>query len=126
MGRPHEIPGTVKTDRSVGAKIGFPTINLRDINVVIPSPGIYAANCIVREQCLAAAAYIGERPTMGAGFAVEAHLLDFEGDLYGQRVSLQFLERIRDDRKFESADQLTRQIARDISYIRSVLGARHG
>jgi riboflavin kinase / FMN adenylyltransferase len=126
LGRPHEVSGTVKEDRAVGAKMGFPTINLTNINVVIPKPGIYAALCDTDGDVFPAAAYIGDRPTMGAGFSVEAHLLDFDGDLYGQRVTLKFIERVRDDQKFDSAEALTRQIEADVSAIRGILETRHG
>jgi riboflavin kinase/FMN adenylyltransferase len=121
LGRPHEIPGVVKLDRAMGSKMGFPTINLEGIRVVIPKPGIYAAVCETQGKNHPAAAYIGDRPTMGAGFAVEAHLLDFEGDLYGERVFLRFIKRIRDDVKFNSKEALTRQIEADIACVRKVL-----
>ncbi len=126
LGRPHEIPGTVKEDRSMGAKMGFPTINLDEISVVIPKPGIYAAECLHKDATFPAAAYIGDRPTLGTGFAVEAHLLDFSGDLYGERVSLKFIERIRDDQKFDDTAVLVRQIEQDIARIRDILECRRG
>jgi riboflavin kinase / FMN adenylyltransferase len=109
----------------VGKSMGFPTINLTDTKVMLPGPGIYAALCDIGGNVLKAAAYIGSRPTMEAGFAVEAHLLGFEGDLYGERVTLRFVEHIRNDKKFQSPDELKRQIADDISRIQTVLESEH-
>lgn len=125
LGRCHEVSGIVVKDRSVGKSIGFPTINLTDTKVMLPGPGIYAALCDVQGEAVKAAAYVGSRPTMDAGFAVEAHLLDFAQELYGQRVTLRFLEHVRDDRRFDSPEALVRQITDDIARIRTVLWTEH-
>jgi len=121
LGRPHEIPGTVMPGRKEGRSLGFPTINLGDVRVLVPGPGIYAAQCVIGGDIEMAAAYIGDRPTMGHGFSIEAHLLDYDKDLYGQRVVLRFIERVRDDMKFENLDELKEQMSRDVDLIREIL-----
>ena len=126
LSRSHELSGTVARGREMGGKIGFPTINLVDFQALQPGPGIYAAVCDFDGKEIKAAAYIGSRPTMNAGFSVEAHLLDFNDDLYGKRVVLRFVERIRDDQKFDSTSALVRQITLDIKRIREVLEETHG
>jgi riboflavin kinase/FMN adenylyltransferase len=88
---------------------------------MFPKPGIYAALVDIDSGTVPAAAYIGDRPTMGAGFSIEAHLLDFSGELYRARATIRFVERIRDDRKFDTTDQLAAQIASDIARIREIL-----
>jgi riboflavin kinase/FMN adenylyltransferase len=125
LGRHHEITGIVARDRQFGKKMGFPTINLNGVSVMLPKPGIYAALAEVGEKSIPAAAYIGDRPTTGSGFSIEAHLLDFEGDLYEETATLRLVERIRDDRKFNDIDQLTRQIADDIERIRGIIKKIH-
>ncbi len=121
LGRFHEVPGTVVAGHGEGAGLGFPTINLGDVKVLVPGPGIYAAQCAVDETEIMAAAYIGDRPTMGHGFSIEAHLLDYSGDLYGRRVAVRFVERVRGDEKFESPEKLAEQVARDVDRIRQIL-----
>ena len=123
LGRYHEVSGTVSRDRQLGKKMGFPTINLKNVTVMFPKPGIYAALADVGGRTVSAAAYIGDRPTMGSGFSIEAHLLDFGGDLYEESATLRFVARIRDDEKFDTTDQLTRQIAADIAEIRGILAS---
>ncbi|MCP4675722.1 MAG: bifunctional riboflavin kinase/FAD synthetase [Deltaproteobacteria bacterium] len=121
LGRPHEIPGTVMPGRKEGRNLGFPTINLGDVRVLVPGPGIYAAFCDIEDDTVMAAAYIGDRPTMGHGFSIEAHLLDYDNDLYGQRVVLRFIERVREDMKFANLDQLKEQMSRDVDLIHEIL-----
>jgi riboflavin kinase/FMN adenylyltransferase len=123
LGRPHEIAGIVVHDKGEGRGIGFPTINLSDIHVLVPQLGIYAARCNIGDRVLDAAVNIGTRPTLDHGYAVEAHLLDFKGDLYNKRVVLSFVSKVRDECKFASVDALVKQIADDVSEIRSILGS---
>jgi riboflavin kinase / FMN adenylyltransferase len=121
LGRFHEVGGTVVRDRQIGQTMGFPTINLKDVDVMFPKSGIYAALVDIDSRTVPAAAYIGDRPTMGAGFSIEAHLLDFSGELYQARATIRFVDRIRDDQKFDTTDQLAAQIASDIARIREIL-----
>ncbi|HTA35349.1 MAG TPA: riboflavin kinase, partial [Solirubrobacteraceae bacterium] len=104
-----------------GRELGFPTANIvPDDELVCPGHGVYA--------CLAdgrpAAVSIGVRPTFktGRGELIEAHLLDFDGDLYGQTLCLEFVERLRGERRFESAEALVEQMHRDVADTRELVG----
>ena len=121
LSRFHEVEGRVVGDRKLGRTFGFPTINLSEVRVQVPMNGIYAARVEIGGARHQAAVYIGDRPTQGAGFAVEAHLLDFEGDLYDRTARLLFIERIRGDMKFDSNEHLIEQIGADIASVRRIL-----
>ncbi len=123
LGRYHEVSGVVTEGRGEGEKLGFPTINLDNVKVVVPTQGIYAAYCDVDGATFQAAAYLGDRPTFGFGYSVEAHLLDCDKNLYGKRVVLRLVERIRGDMKFDSVEALTEQIAKDVGEARSLTEA---
>lgn len=126
LGRPYEIRGEVVRGRGEGRGLGFPTLNLAGVEVLVPAPGIYAAECEAGGARRGAAAYVGDRPTLGHGRSIEAHLLDFSGDLYGGRVALRFLERVRGEIRFGSVEALRRQMAIDVARIRGMLGAEDG
>ncbi len=126
LGRYHTLPGTVKTGQGQGKELGFPTVNLGDIAVLAPGPGIYAAHCDIGDSVEKAAAYIGNRPTMGFGNTIEAFLLDYSGDLYGKRIILKFIERVRGDQKFDSVESLVGQIALDVEKARELIRADSG
>jgi riboflavin kinase/FMN adenylyltransferase len=122
LGRAHFLSGVVVAGRGRGGKIGVPTANLASDTECVPSNGVYAARVVVEGSVFPAIANIGIRPTFGeAERAIEAHLLGYAGDLYGLRLRLELIERVRGERKFESAEDLTRQIARDIDYAKKVL-----
>jgi riboflavin kinase/FMN adenylyltransferase len=126
LGRCHEVPGTVEHGAGAGAGLGFPTVNLGQVEVLVPGPGIYAAECVVDGAVHGAAAYIGDRPTLGHGATLEAHLFDFDGDLYDARVTLRFIELLRQDQRFDSVDELRQQVGRDIERARRVVERWHG
>jgi riboflavin kinase / FMN adenylyltransferase len=115
LGRHPYIDGTVVPGDHRGRTIGFPTANLETQNELLPPYGVYAT--IVRVGCalLPAVTNIGVRPTFGAGGApgLEAHLLHWTGDLYGRELRLFFVQRLRDERRFESVDALKAQITED-------------
>jgi riboflavin kinase/FMN adenylyltransferase len=121
LSRRYELSGLIAKDRGVGRTLGFPTVNIENIQVMVPKSGIYAARLEVGGILLKAAVYIGERPTLDAGFAVEAHILDFEGDLYNRKATIHFVDWIREDRKFDTTSDLVCQISDDIGRIRSLL-----
>jgi len=122
LGRLHEVPGTVVRGKGdAGQALGFPTVNLDDVRVLAPGKGIYAAHCDIDGVTLKCAAYIGDRPTLGHGATLEAHLMDFDGDLYGKRVRLRFAERLRGEQKFDGIDALREQVGRDIARARLIL-----
>ena len=127
LGRPHQVRGPVVTgDRRGGAELGFPTANL-DVpaEICLPAPGIYAGWYERPDGSrLQAAVSVGRRPTFyGADgqLLVEAHLLDFSGDLYGERARLSFVHRLRDELAFDSVDALVVQMGRDVQATRELL-----
>ena len=123
LGRPHELEGEVIRGAGDGRRLGFPTANLGDLRVMAPGPGIYAARWSAAGEGGAAAVYIGDRPTLGHGSSVEAHLLDREIDLYGRRLRLDFVERLRDDRRFADRGSLAAQLGRDVEAARAAFAA---
>jgi riboflavin kinase / FMN adenylyltransferase len=122
LGRPYELTGTVLRGDRMGQKLGWPTINLRTENELIPRDGVYA--CRVELQgfpgCFDAATNVGTRPTVYENFhrVVESHVLDFRSDVYGRRVALRFYRRLRDERIFPSIMDLSAQIGRDVEATR--------
>jgi riboflavin kinase / FMN adenylyltransferase len=116
LGRPAEIEGMVVAGDARGGTLGFPTANLRpEPQLLIPVYGIYAG----ATEGHRAAVSIGTNPHYGGGERrIEAFLLDFAGDLYGRRLVLQLWERLRDERAFESEEELVAQIARDVDATR--------
>ena len=103
-----------------GQAMGWPTANLHvPVDRVLPPDGVYAARTVHDTQVYDAIAYIGTRPTFGAGERlIEVNLLDQTSDLYGQVITVQFVARVRGDHTFASADELSEQIARDVEQAR--------
>ncbi len=123
LGRPFELAGTVVEGDRRGATIGFPTANL-DVpaNLLLPGRGVYAAWADTAGGAWPAVVNVGVRPTFGGATEVaEAHLLDFDGDLYGTTLRLRFVARLRDERRFAGVDELSAQIARDVEAGRRAL-----
>ncbi len=118
LGYSFYISGKVVHGKKIGTKIGFPTANvLRDCNdKIIPKDGVYAAGIQVRGNLYSSVVNIGENPTVSdrGGTTIEAYIIDFEGDIYGEDVRVFFYRRIRDQRKFNSLSELTEAIKRDI------------
>lgn len=117
LGRAYSISAPVMEGDKLGRKIGFPTANLDATGLALPPNGVYAIHAIARGKTQRAVVNIGTRPTLGNSnppLRVEAHLLDFEGDLYGKELEIVFAEKLRDEQKFPSVDELKTQIARDI------------
>ena len=119
LGRPYRLTGTVIEGDRRGRTIGFPTANLGDVGQLLPGNGVYAGRVTVACDAYAAAISIGNTPTFGEGACkLEAHLLDFDGDLYGKSIHVDFERRLRDQCKFASAAQLTDQLNRDVESVR--------
>jgi riboflavin kinase/FMN adenylyltransferase len=116
LGRPVEVEGTVVTGDARGGTLGFPTANLAvRPELLVPANGIYAGSAAEHR----AAVSIGTNPHYGGRERrVEAHLLDFSGDLYGQRLVVELWQRLRDEQAFDSEDDLVAQIARDVDAAR--------
>ena len=120
LGRVYGIRGIVIQGMQQGRAMGWPTANLRiPADRVVPPDGVYAARTVHGTQTYDAIAYIGTRPTFGAGERlIEVNLLDQTSDLYGQEIFVQFVERVRGDYIFASADELSKQIVRDVEQAR--------
>lgn len=124
LGRPFCLRGAVVEGDKRGRTLGFPTANLAASGQVQPAPGVYACVLEVDGQLLDAVTNAGRRPTFAnAGPQIEAHVLDWHGDLYGRQVHLHFVSRVRDERKFASPGALIEQIQRDVAEARRVLTA---
>lgn len=125
LGTPHRIRGTVAGGAGRGRKIGFPTANLINIDVVVPASGVYGGIAWVDGQRFQAAIHIGPSPTFeeDGAYKLEVHLLDFDGDLYEQTLLVDFVTHIRGVSRFESADHLIQQLEQDITIIRSRLSS---
>ena len=117
LGYNYFIQGTVVGGYQVGRKIGFPTANLRvDFsNKLIPSTGVYDVRVFVNGQQRKGILNIGHRPTLnnGTDLSIEVHILDFEGDIYNQKMRIEFIGFLRPEAKFESIDELVLQIQKD-------------
>jgi len=128
LGRPHQVRGPVVTgDRRGGTELGFPTANLGiPDDICLPGPGIYAGWYDRPDGSRhKTAVSVGRRPTFyGADgeLLVEAFLLDFSGDLYGEAARLSFVHRLRDELAFDSVDDLVAQMGRDVDQARTLLG----
>lgn len=121
LGRPFAIKGTVVDGRHLGRTLGFPTANISPdpANAALPRCGVYAALAVMPDgKRLPTVVNIGHRPTVeddpeNAPVSIEAHIIDFAGYLYGAELKLLFVERLRDERKFQSVDKLRDALGRD-------------
>jgi riboflavin kinase/FMN adenylyltransferase len=115
LGRPYGIEGTVTRGRGLGRKLLYPTANLEIQNRVLPADGVYVTLTLVDGRWYRSVTNIGKRPTFGGDLEskVEAHLIDFDRDLYGQTIRVRVLHRLRGERRFAAVDELRAQIARD-------------
>ena len=121
LGRPYALSGKVVIGDKIGRKLGFPTANLDASGLILPPHGVYAAITKHNGKLYRVALNIGVRPTLAAGnqLRVEAYLLDFEGDLYGAELEIEIGEKLRDERKFSSPDELRNQIAQDVVAVKN-------
>jgi len=120
LGRPYSVLGTVVPGSRRGGGLGFPTANLDAAGLQLPPDGVYNVRVRTGDDVFRGLANLGVRPTFSSGDrrVLEVHLLDFEGDLYGREMEVEFREFLRGERKFDSADGLRAQIARDIASVR--------
>ena len=117
LGRAYSLAGTVVRGDGLGHQLGFPTANLDTAGLALPPNGVYAVHAEVRGKRHRAVLNIGHRPTLQSPapqLRVEAHLIDFAGELYGQELEVTFVEKLRPEKKFPSLADLRAQIARDI------------
>jgi riboflavin kinase/FMN adenylyltransferase len=131
LGRYFDVDGVVVPGQGRGRGIGFPTANVDTPNELRPAPGVYAVRVQVRAipgepdpVWVGGAANIGVKPTFGGTqVTVEVHLLDFSGDLYGKRLRVQFIDRLRSEQRFASVAELADQIGRDVQAAREVIAS---
>ncbi|WP_026951622.1 bifunctional riboflavin kinase/FAD synthetase [Algoriphagus mannitolivorans] len=124
LGRPYELNGLVVKGQQIGRSIGFPTANIHIPNSykLIPRDGVYAVEAKIDGLLYKAMLNIGNRPTVdGTSKTVEAHLFDFQGDLYNKQITVYFIEFIREEKKFNSLDELKNQLAKDQRIAKSIL-----
>ena len=127
LGRAFVIAGRVMDGKKIGRTIGFPTANIQVRRKRLPLSGVFAVTVSgVAAQPLPGAANIGVRPTVDDGLkpVLEVHLLDFDRDIYGMHVDVNFMHKLRDEAKFDSLDSLKAQIARDVADVRTYFNTR--
>jgi len=126
LGAPFQMRGTIVHGDKRGRTLGFPTANLVPDNALtVPGHGVYACVAEVDGERHVAAVNVGVRPTFqtGRGLLVEAFLLDFSADIYGRELRLEFLERLRGERRFDDVDALVTQMHRDVEDTRRIAAA---
>lgn len=122
LGREFELRGVIVAGEGRGRTLEFPTANLEAANQVVPADGVYAARAHIGDQSYLSALSIGNKPTFGSSpRTVEAFLIDAHADVYGREMTLSIVRRLRDQRKFDGADALRRQIAQDVEEVRKLL-----
>jgi riboflavin kinase/FMN adenylyltransferase len=124
LGRDYQVEGEVVAGKRRGRTIGIPTANVASENEIVPKRGVYAGWArLPGDETHKAVINIGTNPTFekAAVMTIEAHLLDFSGDLYGQRIAVFFTQRLRDERRFSSVDELVEAIQADIADARLLL-----
>lgn len=118
LGRAFKIDGVVIHGNKLGRQIGFPTANIQltEQNIILPPTGIYAVQVLVKDKMHNGVLSIGTRPTVtnGKNISYEVYILDFEEDIYGEKISVYFLERLRDELKLKDIDELIQYIQKDI------------
>lgn len=123
LGRPHRLKGTVVHGRRAGRELGAPTANLEVTTfAALPADGVYAASTVIDDIIYPAAVSVGIPPTFPTALSVlEVHVVGFDGDLYGHTLGVEFLAKIRDQRRFDSPGALAAQIAEDIEHVRDIV-----
>ncbi len=128
VGRPFSLHGRIVTGAGRGVKLGFPTANL-DVTPeqALPADGVYASQAYLDDQIYPAMTNIGKNPTFGSNQrTVESYILDYHHDLYGQELTIDFIERLRGEKKFDTPEELKKQIAEDVKRGKAILKTRGG
>jgi len=122
LGRAYTLRGKVIKGKSLGKKIGIPTANLEPEKELYPRNGIFAVKVLLNDRYAQGVLNIGTNPTFsGKGFSLEVHILDFDHDICGSEIELIFVEKLRDEKRFETPELLVEQIKKDIIQARKVL-----
>ncbi|OPJ57138.1 bifunctional riboflavin kinase/FAD synthetase [Alkalithermobacter paradoxus] len=121
LGRYYSLQGKVIHGMKLGRRLGFPTANIQiNEDVVIPKKGVYYTKIYFKNKVYYGATNIGLNPTIGnRSLSIETYILDFDRDIYEEEIIIHFIERIRDEKKFHSLNELTSQMKKDIEYIRN-------
>ena len=123
LGRPLSLFGTVVEGRRIGREIGFPTANVSIQNEQLPPPGVYAAHTMLHTEPLPSVVNLGRRPTVAdehGAVGLEVHVIDFYANLYGIEIEVEILEPLREERKFDSLEELRGQIEYDVARAREI------
>jgi riboflavin kinase/FMN adenylyltransferase len=127
LGRPFALGGEVIHGQQLGRTIGFPTANIsiHGVDKLIPMVGVYAASTTIQGVRYSVALNIGYRPTINGsiGLHIEAHIIDFNSDIYGKHIDLDLHERIRDEKKMNGLDALKSQLLQDVQWVRDYFSA---
>jgi riboflavin kinase/FMN adenylyltransferase len=125
LGRPYRLRGVVGTGARRGKSLGFPTANLERPETLVPGDGVYAARAVVEGRVWPAAVNIGPNPTFRETVRkVEAHLIGFEGDLYGRPIALEFIVHLRGLQKFAGPEALVEQLRQDVAEAKRLVSER--
>ncbi len=126
LGRPFSLQGQVTTGEGRGVELGFPTANLDiDPKQALPAEGVYATWAYTDDEAYQSMTNIGKRPTFGGNDrTVEVYLLNYDKNLYGRELRIEITERIRDEKRFDSVDELKKQIAEDVERGKAILDSR--
>ena len=125
LGYNYSFSGTVVHGKKLGRTIGFPTANLKieESYKLIPANGVYAVKCKVGNQDVNGMLNIGTNPTVeGQGISIEVNLFDFDSDIYGEKITVEMIKRIRDEHKFASVDELKAQLSKDQNFAQQLFG----
>lgn len=121
LGRHYSINGEVAFGRNIGSKLGFPTANINPQSyMILPEHGVYATKTLLGGELYNSVTNIGRNPTFegAVNITIETHILDFSGDIYGKKIEVYFISKLRGEKKFKSKDELIVQVHRDISNTR--------
>ncbi len=116
LGRNYSISGVIVKGKQLGRTIGFPTANIqvREIAKLVPADGVYAVKVYYREEAFGGMLNIGNRPTVDGTFkTIEVNIFDFDREIYGENLTIEFVQKIRNEQKFNGLDELKAQIAKD-------------
>jgi riboflavin kinase/FMN adenylyltransferase len=126
LGAPYSLTGTIEGGQQIGRAIGFPTANIKPVDSFkqVPYDGVYAVWVDINGESFPAMLNVGTRPTIGNGLSrtIEAHIIGFEQNIYNKEITVQFIERIRDEQKFATLDKLKSQLKADRNHTVKVLG----
>ncbi|MFA6412734.1 MAG: bifunctional riboflavin kinase/FAD synthetase [Syntrophales bacterium] len=122
LGRPYNLVGGVVAGHNRGAGLGFPTANIEPEKVLVPAGGVYAALARIDDKTYGSVLNIGMNPTFDDNqMSIEVHILDFKGDIYGKSLEILFIEKLRDEKKFNGPAELIAQIRKDVEQARKIM-----